>query len=294
MKRAQARKTIFQLVVEKYNISQELNKIKRLFDNEKYFCDGIGIEFSLSDIIGTYLFKTWAYKDTCIDIKEYFERVVKSCANEEEKYINFLEVMENFCKLYFDNSDDLYDKQHIEYYESFEEVFINLIHIAEKRLGLTKREYKDKTIIYPKNATLEKALDNVVEEEVQWELIRYEREDLSLAQKKKSLAFLATNLSIQQDKKEDDVYLISLLDQAGNILNNLHIRHNNKIGKSKNEILKYLTNEDQIKLCDMLYSIILNICIVRDLKKYNTIYKKFNDLQKVEKAKDKTTGEEEN
>ena len=113
MKKTQARKTIFQLVVEKYNISQELNKIKRLFDNEKYFCDGIGIEFSLSDIIGTYLFKTWTYKDTCIDIKEYFERVVKSCSNEEEKYINFLEVMENFCKLYFDNSDDLYDKQHI-------------------------------------------------------------------------------------------------------------------------------------------------------------------------------------
>jgi hypothetical protein len=74
----------------------------------------------------------------------------------------------------------------------------NHLNTLEKKMGLTTREYKDRVVIYPKNAPLEKVVDLCEDEDVQWELIRYVREDLSLTEKRKSLAYLATNLYIEE------------------------------------------------------------------------------------------------
>ena len=290
-----ARKNIFQLVEENYDIQTEIRKINSLFFTEHYF--EVGYErLSFYKLLKRVLFEEWKYRGTCITLDEYIDRAEANIEdridNDEDTIINNLEVMENFIKLYFDNSDILCIEHHVQYYTNFETVFCNLINTLEKRMGLTKREYKDRIIIYPKNAPLERVVDLCEDEDVQWELIRYVREDLTLNEKRKSLAYLATNLYIEEDKNEQDERIKGLINQAGNILNNLHIRHNNKTGKWENQVVKDMDEADAISLCNMVYNEMLTIVLLREHKEYEKTYAEFNKKQKEAKAKKKA--EEEN
>jgi len=241
------------------------------------------------------LFNNWKYCGTCITVDEYLSRanarISVTSIPKEDKIINKLEVMENFIKLYYDNCNELYCEYDIECDSKFESVFCELINTLEKRMGLTKREYKDRVILYPKNAPLEKVVDLCEDEDVQWELIRYVREDLSLSEKRKSLAYLATNLYIEDDKKETDEHINELVKKASNILNNLHIRHNNKTGKWENKALENIEEEEAISLCDMVYNEMLTIVLLREHKEYDKVYIEFNKKQKEAKAKKKAEAE---
>lgn len=289
-----ARKNIFQLVEENYNIQTEIVKINNLFENEEYF-KGKNTYFdnySFKKLIESFLFSDWKYRSTCLDTDELFERadayITGRKNNEEYKIINNLEIMENFIKLYFDKSNDLLSKYKIKYYTEFETVFCDLISTLEKKIGLTKREYKDRIVIYPKNAPLETVIDLTDDEDVQWELIRYERENLSLSEKRKSLAYLATNLYIEEDSKEKDEQIKAIIGKATNVLNNLHIRHNNKTGKWENKILKDIDEDDAIMLCDMVFNEMLTVVLMREHKEYETTYKNFNQKQKQASNKKKS------
>lgn len=290
-----ARKNIFQLVEENYDIQIEIRKINKLFNSEYYFSKTYNY-YSLKSLLEEYLFTDWKYRGTCIKPEEFFVRanasISSSSRNAESTIINNLEVIENFLKLYFDNSDDLFKKHEIKYYTDLTAVFCELINTLEKRMGLTTREYKDKIIIYPKNAPLEKVVDLCDDEDVQWELIRYVREDLSLNEKRKSLAYLATNLYIEEDPTEKGEHIKELIKKAGNILNNLHIRHNNKTGKWENQALKDLDKADAISLCDMVYNEMLTIVLLREHKEYEKTYAEFNKKQKEVKAKKKAEEQE--
>ena len=290
-----ARKNIFQLVEENYDVQDEIRKINRLFGKEYYLVQGEDNYLTLKRVIKECLFADWKYRGTCIDIDEYFTRAKASISdyyrNKEDTVVNNLEVMENFLKLYFDNEEKLRASYGIDYYTELVSVFCEIINTLEKRMGLVTREYKDKIIIYPKNAPLEKIVDLIEDEDVQWELIRYMRENLSLTEKRKSLAYLATNLYIEEDKTEQDEHIKELIKQAGNILNNLHIRHNNKTGKWENKALKDLDKKDALVLCDMVYNEMLTIVLLRDHKEYEKTYAEFNKKQKEAKANKSTSGQ---
>ena len=156
-------------------------------------------------------------------------------------------------------------------------------------MGLSRRKYRDRVILYPKNAPLEGVLNVLEDEDVQWELIRYAREDMTLTEKRKSLAYLATNLYIEDDKNEINPTIKTLISKAGNILNNLHIRHNNKTGKWENEALKDVSKKEALMLCDMVFNEMLTIVLLREHKKYEETYIKFNEKQK--KAKEQKSDE---
>lgn len=292
-----SRKNIFQLVEENYDVQFEIRKINDLFTEKVYFKKDYSY-YNFKKLITEYCFSDWKYCGTCITIDEYISRadasISKILENKESAIINNLEVMENFIKLYWDNSNDLYEKHNIKYYNEFSSVFCKLINTLEKRMGLTKREYKDKVIIYPKNAPLERVVDLCEDEDIQWELIRYVREDLSLAEKRKSLAYLATNLYIEVDLKEQDEHIKSLLNESCNVLNNLHIRHNNKTGKWENKALENISEQDANLLCDMVYNEMLTIVLLREHKEYEKTYAEFRRKQKDAAAKKKISEDENN
>lgn len=290
-----ARKNIFQLVEESYDVQSEIRKINKLFAEQEYFSEGI-IYHSLKELVKEYLFDDWKYKGTCLTLDEFFKRagaiISNSSRASEDTIINNLEVMENLVKLYFDNSEDLFNQHEVKYYRDLESVFCELINTLEKRMGITAREYKDRIVLYPKNAPLEKVIDLCEDEDVQWELIRYVREDLSLTDKRKSLAYLATNLYIEEDATEQNEHIKELIRKSGNILNNLHIRHNNKTGKWENKVLENLDEDDAIALCDMVYNEMLTIVLLREHKEYEKTYLDFNRKQKEAKKKKKDEGNE--
>ena len=289
-----ARKNIFQLVEEHYDIQAEAKKIDFLFKHEEYFSRNYTY-YTLQKLIEEYLFVDWRYRGTCIEIKEYLERAnanipSKGYSASEDTIINFLEAMENFVELYERNGNNLFAQYNIKYYGNFYDVFCPLIDTMEKRMGLSRRKYRDRVILYPKNAPLEGVLNVLDEEDVQWELIRYAREDMTLSEKRKSLAYLATNLYIEDDKNETNPTIKTLISKAGNILNNLHIRHNNKTGKWENEALKDVSKKEALMLCDMIFNEMLTIVLLREHKKYEETYIQFNKKQK--KVKEQKSGEQ--
>ena len=105
-----ARKNIFELVEENYNISTEITKIDELFFTEKYFRKPL-FSYSLKDIVSRFLFSDWKLRGTCISVEEFLERVNANIPHshqaDEEQITNYLELLENFIKLYNDNSGKL-------------------------------------------------------------------------------------------------------------------------------------------------------------------------------------------
>ena len=240
---------------------------------------------SFRELIETYLFLGWKHRGTCITVDEYIARVHANILNNhhylsEEEIINSIEVMENFILLYYENYDELTRDYGMKYYDDLDYIFIDLLDTLEKRMGLTTRKHKDRIVVYPKNVPLEKVIELAEDEEVQWELIKYAREDLSLSEKRKSLAYLATNLYIEDDKKEQNEQIKNLLKESCNILNNLHIRHNNKTGKWENKALQGITKEEATALCDMVFNEMLTIVLMREHKQYEPVYRAFKDKQK--------------
>ncbi|MDE7400968.1 MAG: hypothetical protein K2N17_02825 [Clostridia bacterium] len=285
------RKSIFQRIAENYNIDDEIRKIDRLLNQKEYFvettCDRYGYKHTenlkFTDILTTYLFDPWKHRGTCVDIKEFFKRANAELPHpsyeiDEETAINFVEAMLNLIKLYRDNITFL-ESENIDNYSDFDDVFCPLVETLKKRLGLVERIIDDAIIVYPENAPLEQVLNVTTDEDAQWELIRYCRENMDLAEKRKSLAYFATAFYIEEDKNDDQATKL-VVNKATNILNNLHIRHNNQTGKYEKEYLKDLSEEEALSLCDLLYNQILTIILLREQRKYDGVYKTFKDKQK--------------
>jgi len=290
-----ARKNIFQLIEESYNIQNEIRKIDELFTTADCFEAGYQT-YSFCTVIDSFLFEKWKLRGTCLDVDECFERANATISRSpqfpatENEIINDLELLENFIKLYYDYKDELFAFHGISPTSAFEKTFCRLVFTLEKRMGLVTRNYKDGVVLYPKHAPLEKVIDLCIDEDVQWELIRYVREDLSLAEKRKSLAYLATNLNIEDNAATDDAVIKSIIGKATNILNNLHIRHNNQTGKYESQTLKELPKKDAIALCDMVYNEMLTIVLLRDHRTYEATYSEFTKKQREEKTQKKAEG----
>lgn len=289
------RKSIFQRIEENYNINDEIRKIHHLFEEKEYFVKisynfgriRYDENFTFVNILETYLFHPWKHRGTCIDIKEFLKRANAqppynpNFIVDEETAINYVEVMLNLIKLYRDNKDFLED-EHVEIYSDFSDTFCPLVKTLKKRLGLAEKIIDGVIVVYPENAPLEQVLNVTTNEDAQWELIRYSREKMDLSEKRKSLAFFATSFYIEEDKNDDQATKI-IVNKATNILNNLHIRHNNLTGKYEKEYLKDIAESDALSLCDLLYNQILTIILLREQKKYEEVFKAFKDKQKGQK-----------
>jgi hypothetical protein len=277
------RKSIFELVDENYNIQDEIKKINNIFINYRNI-KMYSHNFSLKELVGTLFFKDWKYRGTCLDLDEFIKKanatinLTKNSYNDEEHIINSLELIENCCALFNKNYTDLFNNG-MTIINDTQKILLNLIDTAEKNLGLCIKKIDEKIILYPKNAPLEHIIKNIEKTDVQWELINYTRTKMSLEEKRKSLAYLATNLYIEKDENETKI-INDTINEITNILNTIHIRHNNKTGKWKKEVLDNLTEKELLKLCDYAYSKMLSVVLLREQKSFEEVYIEFNKKQK--------------
>ena len=283
------RKDIFTLISENYNIQDEIKKINKLLNKKDFEKEETewGTDFtfiktySLKEIIDDFLFRKWGKKATCLTVDEFLEKANAKLDNnnDEETITNNLEAMENLLFLYKLNYETLEDND-IQEKEGFTDTFQNLLEIAEREMGLTKREFQDYVKLYPQNAPVEQIVNMQEKEEVQWELLSYIRGVQTLEEKRKSLSYIATNLNIESNKNEKNVFINHFMEEATNILNNANIRHDNENEKSKNHAIQQLTEQEQIELCYMVFNDMLIITLLRNQKNYKETYRKFKEKQK--------------
>lgn len=280
------RKNVFQLVEENYNVQDEIIKIANWFERQNYFYRPGVSYINLKTLVDDILLFRWNKRGTCLKVDEFLTRAnaqidtTGKTPNSELHMINYLECIENFVKLFRTNLGYLHANYELMYSKDKFAVFLDLVETLEQHLGLSKRCIDDYVVLYSNNVGLEAVLQCVSEEATQWELIQYCRNKQTLDEKRKSLAFLATNLNMEQDRDEKNKIIVELMKKETNILNNLHIRHNNQTGKHANEELKEIDQDDAVKLCDYAYNLMLTVVLLREQKQYETVYDNFNSLQK--------------
>jgi len=280
------RENIFKLLQTNYNPRKEILKIRKILKYDYLFCkckmidkdEKPAINYTFQSFFDKYLFNDYKYKGTCLSVEEFYEYSNADFTEytgviSNDMIINFLEVTENLFKLYFDNSELLQINEQIKYYGDTYRQIMFLIDTLEKKLGIKKKVYKDKIILYLGSYKLESALEIVEEQDLAVELIKYDRENLSYKEKRKILKQLDILVQPITDKiiknhQEDKDIQYNIAKDLNYIFNNFELRHSNLNSKSKDfkPNLKMFKEKDFDEVYDTVYELILDVLI---FSKYN-------------------------
>ncbi len=274
-------KTVLDLMENNFHTRLEALKLRRLFLKEPMFQEKIMFktirELSYGTMFNELLLRKWKFRKTYSSVLDIMVQngfnINADIDFSNEQLINFIELVVNVLNctpnlsIFLKNHNLLidYDK-----YNFMLDVLNNLI----RNLGLIKEKTPSGWIaLIPKNEALDKVIENL-EPNVQWDVISYMKiKGNDLDSKRRHLAYLATELYIEKDEEEKAYEPFNIvMNECTLILNNLHIRHNNKTGKYENKIIKTLDKNQSLILCDMLYNKMLLIVLMRkDLKNQNLI-----------------------
>lgn len=269
-----ARKNIFEILEEKYDIAFELSRISHLFSssliNYKYeigFRQIKNENYTIEDMVSK-IFYDWKSRGTCInceDMKEYIGiNEIESKKTKDldevllclEYYINirylFLNKMfPNLAKGYRVSSNFQLLNDNIN---------ILLDHINYEKVIFKEEE---KVILVPKDPAAT-AVAEISSKDVAFAILKYHHASLKgqVEEKRKLLRSIANEYEPLLNKPIDGFK--EYFDKATNMLNNMNIRHNNKSGKNKKELVAQMSDEELESWYDELYQLLLFCVLVKD------------------------------
>lgn len=274
-----ARKNIFEILNEKVNIDEEINKIKRLVVEatiEDSMC-----AYNIECFVDEFCLHDWKQRGrylSCEEIKgalelEAFEQMDGYYTDEEILiYLEYLCNLVWLCNQYI--SEHRYYRTSLEYVYLYE----NMASIVDS-FNYEIREFSDdeKVLLVEKNAAAT-AVAEIVESDVAYEVIEYNHHLLKgdIGRKQKILKVLADKIEpMRGELKKIDK---ELENNVGYLLNKMNIRHNNVEGKNAIEYVKNLSEEELEVWYDETYQMLL-LCILE----YDNIdrNRKIADLKKI-------------
>ena len=274
-------KTVLDLMKDNYHTRLEALKLRRLFFKEPMIKEKLMFntvrEFSYAEMFNKLLLRKWKFRQTYSSVLDIMVQngfnISADIDFSNEQLINFIELIVNI--LYCTPNIDFFLRSHNLFLDEEKYNFmVDVLNCLIKNLGITKKENLNGWIVLiPQNEALDKVIEKL-ESNVQWDVISYMKiRKNDLDNKRRHLAYLATELYIEKDEKEKDYEPFNIImNECTLILNNLHIRHNNETGKYENEVVKTLDKNQALILCDMLYNKMLQIVLMRkDLKSQNLI-----------------------
>lgn len=283
-----SRKNIFEIINSNYNIVDEINKIINLYN----------------DALVTYKNGSWGHKATTL--QNIFDYEILPNWKQRGAFLNIDEILKklNIPKYFNDNSfweiNDIINLL---------EIYINIIYLLIKKLNITNNYYykldnrfnllienihilldhlnyehkifenEEKVIIVPKNPAAT-AVAEISDEETAMAILRYNHHTLKgdLETKRHLLNSIAREYEPLLSKPIDGFkdYFV----KAANMLNNLDIRHNNKEGKHKNNLVINLENNELEKWYDELYQLLLFCVLIKDnIERKNNIEEFLKNLK---------------
>lgn len=257
---------MFEVLKQKYNINEELEKISDLFEqilfHDRYNCNN----YNLEGITITQFLK-WSGRGTCITYKDMRERL---CINKiitnikyvkENEIILCLEYYINIIQLFENMSSEHYRYDILEFYSILKEnIDILLDHLHYKKYFIEK---EDKVILIPKDPAA-MAVAEQSSEDTSLAILMYNHASLKgdIETKKEILRKIAKeyeNLLTNKIEGYKDYF-----DKARHMLNEFDIRHNNTDkGKSQHKLILEMTNEEIEKWLDELYQLLLFCVLIK-------------------------------
>lgn len=236
-----SRKNIFEILAEDFNIIDEVNKISNLLEHSKLIVEyknpkidrlvlssykKLEVGRTVLDIVDEYYFHKWKQKSRCVNSKEMAEKFFAYIGTRDIKgalpYLEFAVNMIYLC-------DKVIKEQEFSCYNDFS-VLVGNIGSTLDCLNMTVKYCKEeeKAIIVEKNVAAT-AVAEIVDTDLAFSVIEYNHHLLKGDINKKKAILNALANKIEPDRKTLSGLNKSLEDELFYMLNNINIRHNNKV-----------------------------------------------------------------
>lgn len=284
------RKNIFEILENKWDSVAEIERIYKLL-NRKSITNPFGKDMSPIEVVNQYCFHNWNNRHSYLNIDDMAEAL-----NIELSYykipsnmsitmiLNYLELASNIVML-CDNK--IFEGgSAFEYYTDYKILDEN-IDAALEHLNFCKKEFEkeERIILVEKNASAT-AVAEIMDEDTGCKVIEYNHHLLkgNIDKKKEILLQLANKYEgIKSNIKSSNKQLD---DNIGFMLNNIHIRHNNKSGKNKKEYVSKMRKDTIEKWYDETYQMLLLAFLLNEQtdrsKKISQLKEKLNNTKKEE------------
>lgn len=265
-----ARKNIFELLISKYDIVKEMNKIVQIFEQTKL---GYGFSYfekqqqtySIEQVFEWNCFPDWKQRGPYISCAE-----MKADLNLPKKYSQDMGDMLKGLEYYVNILSNLKYKINIPgninvscpplYAMLLTNIDILLEHINYEKLEFPEEE---KVILVPKNPAAT-AVAEIAPKEIAFAILKYNHASLKgqLEEKRQLLVSIANEYEPLLEKPVEGFK--DYFAKTTGLLNNLNIRHNNTAGKNKNEIVAKMSPEELESWYDELYQLLLFCVLCKD------------------------------
>ena len=261
------RRTFFDILNEMpFDIMGEYEKLLDLFFSEESIWCGSYFR-TMSEYIDDKYFRILPIRGSARDVDELAESV----GIIKNKFSNDLNDLFVFCEFLLAMMPEhcISIEKNSYYAKHMLTIIDNIDYILEKTNYERKKspKYDDNYIIVEKNKATTLAAEIVEDIEVAYDLIEYNHYALKgdLEGKKKILFALGVYVEpILASKELSKNGYGTLESDAGFMLNNFHIRHNNKEGKKANDYIAAISDEDLEELYDKTYEAILSVIIINE------------------------------
>lgn len=280
-----SRKNIFELLAEKYNVEEEFKVILHLFNQKilaEYSNSVNGTPISIEQAVDNMCFYSWKQRGSCLNSRCMKEKLgLNNCdISKLHSKIHCLEYICNLINLV--NTKLLYPifQKTKEFVMLEQNIDLFLEHINFEKIFFKEEE---KIIIVPKFPEATAAAE-ISTPDIAYAILKYHHASLkgNLLEKRKLLLSIANEYEPLLSKPVEgfsDYYT-----KTTNMLNNLNVRHNNKSGKKKNNLVVNMQDDELEFWYDELYQLLLFCILIAENK---TRKEKVGELLKKLKAEEK-------
>lgn len=283
------RKNIFEIVRDNSNIKNDIDRIIRLFSEDKICaCNEVLYtrDMSLKDFVEEFCFSTWKSRGHCLDVDDFLSTIgykellfnIKNCIDSVNESLIIIEMVFNFWKLAENKSKITcvnfgFKNNFYHLFDLMQDILARLNYQA-----IYDKEKEQVLVIEDKPEVT--AVAEIVDDDLSMEVLKYNHHTLKgdLATKKKILLRFGNEL----EAKRDTLNLVNK-ESTTNIfymLNNFNLRHNN-IDESNNKHFKKVVAEmkdgELEEWYDELYQMILLAFLELDNKDRTIKFKEIKD-----------------
>ena len=257
------RKSIFDIVAENMDLENEAERIVAMAEDEKVLDDRFNTRYTLFQFVNKYCFHDWAFRNHCVDVDDFlntldFDELKESASYDVDSMLTLIELIYNFWILSEQKvNDDSGDFDCFGNYYHLKNVMDDILAQYNHMAYIDK---KNNCVLVIENKPEVTAATEIVPDELSLDVIRYNHKSLQGDIEAKRAILLRFGAELESKRKMLNQINRQLEDNIFFMLNNLHIRHNNKSKKNPSKYKEYVAEMESARLekwYDELYQMIL-------------------------------------
>ena len=264
------RKSIFDIVAENMDLENEAERIVAMAEDEKVLDDRFNTRYTLFQFVNKYCFHDWAFRNHCVDVDDFlntldFDELKESASYDVDSMLTLIELIYNFWILSEQKvNDDSGDFDCFGNYYHLKNVMDDILAQYNHMAYIDK---KNNCVLVIGNKPEVTAATEIVPDELSLDVIRYNHKSLQGDIEAKRAILLRFGAELESKRKMLNQINRQLEDNIFFMLNNLHIRHNNKSKKNPSKYKEYVAEMESARLekwYDELYQMILLAFLLLD------------------------------